>query len=82
VLVGDAARVPLVAFVPLHPPEAMHDNASVEDQVTVEILPDVMLVGLAEIVTMGLPKPRTWDTAGEASTNGDSAIIETSALAR
>ena len=52
-LVGDAARVPLVAFVPLHPPEAMHDNASVEDQVTVEILPDVMLVGLAEIVTGG-----------------------------
>jgi hypothetical protein len=81
VLVGDAARVPLVAFVPLHPPEAMHDNALVEDQVTVEILPDVMLVGLAEIVTVGLLKP-TWETAGEASTNGDSAIIETSALAR
>ena len=80
-LVGDAARVPLVAFVPLHPPEAMHDNASVEDQVTVEILPDVMLVGLAEVVTVGLPKP-TWETAGEASTNGDSAIIETSVLAR
>jgi hypothetical protein len=82
VLVGDAVRVPLVAFVPLHPPEAMHVNASVEDQVTVEILPDVMLVGLAEIVTVGLPKPPIWETAGEASTNGDSAIIETSALAR
>jgi len=27
--------------------------ALVEDQVTVEILPDVMLVGLAEIVTVG-----------------------------
>ena len=84
-LVGDAARVPLVAFVPLHPPEAMHDNALVEDQVKVEVLPDVMLVGLAESVTVGLPqvppKP-TWETAGEASTNGDSAIIETSALAR
>ena len=80
-LVSDAARVPLVAFVPLHPPEAMHENALVEDQVTVEILPDVMLVGLAEIVTVGLPKP-TWETAGEASTNGDSAIIETNALAR
>ena len=51
--VGDAARVPLVAFVPLHPPEAVHEVALVEDQVTVEILPDVMLVGLAEIVTVG-----------------------------
>jgi hypothetical protein len=81
VLVGDAARVPLVGFVPLHPPEAVHEVALVEDQVTVEILPDVMLAGLAEIVTVGLPKA-TWETAGEASTNGDSAIIETSALAR
>ena len=80
-LVGDAARVPLVAFGPLHPPEATHDNALVADQVTVEILPDVMLVGLAEIVTVGLPKP-IWETAGEASSNGDSAITETSALAR
>jgi hypothetical protein len=53
VLVGDAARVPLVAFVPLHPPAAVHEVASVEDQVTVEILPDVMLGGLAEIVTVG-----------------------------
>jgi len=60
----------------------MHDNASVEDQVTVEILPDVMLVGLTEIVTVGLPKSPIWETAGEASTNGESAIIETSALAR
>ena len=80
-LVSDAARVPLVAFVPLHPPEAMHENALVEDQVTVEILPDVMLVGLAEIVTVGVPTP-VWETAGEASTSGDSAIIETNALAR
>jgi hypothetical protein len=53
VLVGDTVRVPLVAFVPLHPPEAVHEVALVEDQVTVEILPDVMLVGLAEIVTLG-----------------------------
>ena len=52
-LVGDAARVPLVAFVPLHPPEAVHEVALVEDQVTVEILLDVMLVGLAEIATVG-----------------------------
>ena len=54
-LAGDAAKVPLVAFVPLHPPVAVHEVALVEDQVTVEILPDVMLVGLAEIVTVGSP---------------------------
>ena len=54
-LVGDAARVPLVGFVPLHPPEAVHEVALVEDQVTVEILPDVMLVGFAEIATVGSP---------------------------
>ena len=48
-------RVPLVAFGPLHPPEAVQRNALVEDQVTVEILPDVMLAGLAETVTVGLP---------------------------
>jgi hypothetical protein len=53
VLVGDATRVPLVALVPLHPPEAVHEVALVEDQVTVEILPAVMLVGLAEIVNVG-----------------------------
>jgi len=53
VLVGDATRVPLVALVPLHPPEAVHEVALVEDQVTVELLPDVMLVGFAEIVTVG-----------------------------
>jgi hypothetical protein len=53
VLVGDATKVPLVVFVPLHPPEAVHAVALVEDQVTVEILPDAMLVGLAEIATVG-----------------------------
>ena len=52
-LAGDVARVPLVGFVPLHPPEAAHEVALVEDQVTVEILLDVMLGGLAEIVTVG-----------------------------
>ena len=52
-LVGDATRVPLVALVPLHPPEPVHEVALVEDQVTVETLPDVMLIGLAEIVTVG-----------------------------
>jgi len=53
VLAGHAAKVPLVGFAPLHPPEAVQAVALVEDQVTVELLPDVMLAGLAEIVTVG-----------------------------
>jgi hypothetical protein len=53
VLGGDAVRVPLVAFVPVQPPAAAHEVALVEDQVMVEILPEVTLVGLAEIATVG-----------------------------
>ena len=52
-LVGDTARVPLVALVPVQPPLAVHEIALVEDQVTVEILPEIMLVGLADNVTVG-----------------------------
>ena len=52
-LVGDTARVPLVAFAPVQLPEAVHEVAVVEDQVTTETLPAVMLVGLAEIATVG-----------------------------
>ena len=50
---GDTASAPLVAFVPVQPPLAAHANALVEDQVTVEVLPELMLAGLAEIVTVG-----------------------------
>jgi len=53
VLAGDTARVPLVAFVPVQPPEAVHEVALVEDQVTIETLPEVMLAGLAENDTVG-----------------------------
>jgi len=53
VLVGDTARVPRVAFLPVQLPEAVHEVALVEDQVTIEILPEVMLVGLAENATVG-----------------------------
>ena len=53
VLVGDTASVPLVAFVPVQPPAAVHEVALVEDQVTVEMLPEVMPVGLAENATVG-----------------------------
>jgi hypothetical protein len=45
--------VPLGAFAPVQPPAAVHEVALVEDQVTVETLPEVMLVGLAEIATVG-----------------------------
>jgi hypothetical protein len=45
--------VPLAAFVPVQLPEALHEVVLVEDQVTIEILPEVMLVGLAEIATVG-----------------------------
>jgi hypothetical protein len=79
VLVGDTTSVPLVAFVPLQPPRALQCVALVEDQVTVEILPEVMLVGLAENATVG---GVNWaSTADEASTTGESAIVEASALA-
>jgi hypothetical protein len=53
VLGGDTVRVPLGAFAPVQPPAAVHEVASVEDQVMVEILPEVTLVGLAEIATVG-----------------------------
>jgi hypothetical protein len=53
VVVGDAAKVPLIAFVPVQPPEALHEVALVDDQVTTDTLPDVMLVGLAENDTVG-----------------------------
>ena len=84
VLVGDTARVPLVAFIPVQPPPAVQKAALVEDQVTVAILPELMLVGLAENATVGgagKGKPHsTASTAGEARTKGESAIVEARAL--
>jgi hypothetical protein len=68
--VGDTARVPLVAFVPVQPPPAVHARALVEDQVTVEILPELMLVGLAEIATVGIRLSKCdWASATGESTN-------------
>lgn len=52
-LVGDTVRVPLVAFVPVQPPEAVHEVALAADHVTTETLPEVMLVGFAENDTVG-----------------------------
>jgi hypothetical protein len=71
--VGDTARVPRVAFVPVQPPLAVHESAFFEDQLTVEILPELMLVGLAENVIEG---PPDWAIA-----TGESANVKASAPA-
>jgi hypothetical protein len=45
--------LPAVAFVPLHPPEAVHELALVEDQVSIELPPAFTVVGLADNITVG-----------------------------
>ena len=55
VLAGDIETVPLVGFVPVHPPEAVHEVALLEDQVRVELPPKVMLVAPADKLTVGVP---------------------------
>jgi hypothetical protein len=59
VLVGATRMVPLAALVPVHPPDAMHDVALVEDQVSVELPPAVMVVALADkrTVVVGVVAP-------------------------
>jgi hypothetical protein len=52
--VSDAvACEPLVALVPLQPPDAVHEVALVADQVKVEVAPLSMVLGLALRVTAG-----------------------------
>jgi hypothetical protein len=45
--------VPLVACVPLQPPEAVHAVAFIELQVSVDVAPTAMLAGEAVRVTVG-----------------------------
>jgi hypothetical protein len=45
--------VPLVALLPDQPPEAAHDVALLEDQVSVDVPPLTMLVGFPLIETVG-----------------------------
>ena len=44
---------PLVALLPLHPPDAVQDEALVEDQVSVVALPLATVLGLALSVSVG-----------------------------
>jgi hypothetical protein len=46
--------VPLTAFAPLHPPEALHEVALLEDQVRVEPAPLATVLGLALRLTVTL----------------------------
>ena len=45
---------PDVAFAPVHPPEAVHELALVEFHVSVEELPEVTEVGLADNMRVGV----------------------------
>ena len=54
VAVGETDCVPLVALVPDQLPLAVQLVAFVDDQVNVELLPEVMLVGEAERVAVGM----------------------------
>jgi hypothetical protein len=46
-------QVPLTALVPLQPPEAVHEFARVEVQVSVDVPPLVIVVGDAARATVG-----------------------------
>jgi hypothetical protein len=46
-------QVPLVACIPLHPPEAVHEVAFWEVQVSVDVPPTATVVGEALSVTVG-----------------------------
>ena len=50
--IASVLRVPLVAFVPLQPPDAVHEVAFVELHVSVEAAPLAMDVGFAVSVTV------------------------------
>lgn len=50
---GPVDRLPEVALVPVHAPEAVHDVALVLDQVKVDAALYATLAGLADKVTVG-----------------------------
>lgn len=54
---GVTLVVPFAACVPLQPPEAVHDVALVDDQVSVLGEPEATVIGLALIETVGAGVP-------------------------
>jgi hypothetical protein len=50
---AEVAADPLTGSAPLHPPDAVQDVALVEDQVSVDLAPLAIVLGLAERVTAG-----------------------------
>ena len=54
--------VPLVAWLPDHPPEAAHEVALLDDHVRVELLPLAIVLGLALRVTVGAASGDVTDT--------------------
>jgi hypothetical protein len=66
VAVGDTDCVPLVVCDPLQPPLAVHPLAFVLDQVSVELAPNVIELGLAVSVTVGAGVAAVTVTVAEA----------------
>jgi hypothetical protein len=62
---GVTARVPLVARVPVQPPEALQAVAFLADQLRVELPPKLMVFGVAVNVTVGIPGGWTVSTADD-----------------
>jgi len=54
VAVGETLCVPLVALEPLQLPLAVQEVAFMLDHVNVELLPEIIVVGLAVSVTVGV----------------------------
>jgi hypothetical protein len=59
--------VPLVALLPLQPPDAVQEVAWVVDQVSVEAAPCATLVGFAPSVTVGEDAPAVTVTVTPAT---------------
>jgi hypothetical protein len=64
VLVGLTLFVPLMASVPVQPPLAVQEVAFVLDHVNIELLPDAIVVGFADRVTVGIGATITVALAG------------------
>ena len=45
---------PFAACAPLHPPDAVHPDALVEDQFSMALVPAVIFVALADRLTVGI----------------------------